>query len=179
MKFEIKDQITPAPRKKNNQLWIIVSIVIMLSLVGIIANFTIFKHKAVPLLPAEITSNLNYQTYSSSDNEVGYTYLPGSAKIQTGILFYTMEKTGTKKRIFVTEQAAPDIGVNLKSLPKYTSLDVPIGKAVIGTSLGNPSVVIINSSTILQLSSSKSVTKSEITNVAQKMSIQENSQTQN
>jgi hypothetical protein len=120
--------------------------------------------------PTGITSGLPYRVYLSTDTSSGYSYKAGSAKIQAGILFYTL--ANRSKKIFVTEQNVPTNTINLSSLPKHTNLDVPIGKAVIGTGLGNPSIVIMTSSTLVQLTSSKGVTKTDIISVAQKMSQQ-------
>ena len=157
------------PRTPNRKRrWPKVALIVIL-LIAIGFGVLLFRTKdSGPPFPQDITSGLAYPVYYSKNATRGYSYQPGSAKVKAGILFFTM--TNGSKKIFITEQATPTVGVNLSSLPKHTNLDITIGKAVLGTGLGNPSIVIIAPSTLIQLTSSKGVTQADVISIAQKMS---------
>jgi len=110
--------------------------------------------------PAQILNlaeAVNFKVYYPSKLPGGYSYTDGSANIQSGFLYYKLH-SGTKV-ISVTEQPIPASTVNLQNLPKYSSLSVPAGPAAIGLSVGNPSVVIVTGSTLVNMNSSKGVAK--------------------
>jgi hypothetical protein len=155
-------------RKKNTKKLVLILVVVA----GIVAAsmLLIRQDQEVTPFPVDITAGLPYRVYYPQAKTSGYSYKDGTAKLQSGILFYTLAN-GSKK-IFVTEQAVPSKAINLKSLPKHSPIDMPIGRAVIGTGLGNPSIVIITPTTLVQLTSSKGVTKTDIINVAQKLTVQ-------
>ena len=145
---------------------IVVLAVVLCCVIGFGVYLAIPKHHSPPL-PLDITAGLPYPVYYAKEATNGYSLQPGTAKVKSGILFYTL--ANHNKKIFITEQNAPSTQVNLKSLPKYTSLDVPIGQAVLGTGLGNPSIVVIAPQSLIELTSNKGVTRSDIISVAQSL----------
>jgi hypothetical protein len=164
-----KEHPTRSSHKVHKRLLIILTLIcVCLGAAGLF--FSNIKHGAIPF-PTTIASGLNYPAYYAIGSTSGYTYKSDSAKIKAGILFYTM--ANRTKYIFITEQNAPSTAINLSSLPKHTALSVPIGQAVIGTGLGNPSIVIVTPSTLIELTSNKGVTKTDIISIAQKM-VQQN-----
>jgi hypothetical protein len=162
---------TPRTRPKLTPKQKVVGIIIILLLLGGLASAYYLNNRVT--LPPQIVNladTVNFTVYYPSKLPSGYTYTDGSAKIQTGLFYYRFHN-GTKV-ISVTEQPIPASAVNLQNLPKYSSLNVPAGPAAIGVSIGNPSVVIATGSTLVNLSSSKGVTKTEIVSIAQKMTPQ-------
>ena len=167
LKNKREQTIQAKPRINQKMVAVFILVCILASGFSIISFG--MKHSTATL-PPNVTSSLSYPIYYSPGNSNGYAYQVGSEKIKAGILFYTM--VNGSKRIFITEQATPTNTINLNSLPKHTPLDVPIGKAVLGTGLGNPSIVITTPSTLIQLTSSKGVTKADIVSVAQSLVLQ-------
>lgn len=167
---EIKKKTT---RTKDNskRLKLTAAIVLIFAISSI--GYLIMRPKPAPaVFPAQIANTVSYPIYYADDKADGYTYQQASATNRAGIIFYTLGNR--KKNIIVSQQNAPTKPVNLSSLPKYIKIDVPIGQAVIGTGLGNPSIVIITPKTLIQITSDKGVTKDDITKVAQKMSLLNN-----
>jgi len=166
------ETISNQKRNGRHSKKVLAAIIVLFCTLIIVISAVIFKpgHKTALQFPAQIADSLNYPIYYPANVTNGYQYQPDSAKIRATILFFTL--THDSKSIFVTEQPIPNSAINLSSLPKYTSLSLPIGQAVVGTGLGNPSVVIITPSTLIQLTSNKGVTKSEIISIAQAMARQ-------
>jgi hypothetical protein len=129
--------------------------------------FITWKQSIPPALPQEITSSVYYQIYEPSHMPKGYTFKSDSVTSHNGLIFYKF--VNGKKVITVTQQATPKSNIDLSKLEGYTSLQVPAGKAASGQSVGNPSAIIITDSTLINITSSKGVTKQEVTSVAQRM----------
>ncbi len=168
---ESNNQSSERSRTKKSKKFLAAFLVVLCTL--LIALSTLFfklTHKTALQFPAHIADSLSYPIYYPANVTNGYQYQADSANIKTKLLFFTLAHDS--KSIFVTEQTVPNSAINLNSLPKYTSLNVPIGQAVIGTGLGNPAVVIITPSTLIQLTSNKGVTKTDIISIAQAMARQ-------
>ena len=158
------------PTKKSNKRLVAVLIVSSILIVGLGTLFFKLSRSTALQVPAHIAGSLNYRIYYPTNVTTGYQYQADSAKIRTTILFFTL--SNGSKRIFITEQAIPNAAISLSSLPQHTNISVPIGQAVIGTGLGNPSVVIMTPSTLIELTSNKDVTKTDIISIAQAMARQ-------
>lgn len=162
-KLGLKKQFRQLPGNKQfRRLAAILGIVLCLGL-----YFFIFRATPVVPFPPNLASQLSYPVYFANGAPNDYNYKIASEKIEANILFYTM--TNGKKNIFVTEQAKPATAIKLNSLPKHSPLPVSIGNAVVGTGLGNPSVVIITPTTLIQITSNKGVSNADVISVAQKM----------
>jgi hypothetical protein len=145
---------------------IILCLIILVSIIFLLKS----RHKTALPFPAQIAGSLNYPVYYPSEVTTGYSYQPGSANIKATILFFTL--TNGAKSIFVTEQSVPLSAINLNGLPKHSDISVPIGQAILGTGLGKPSIIIITASTLIELTSNKGVTKSDIIQIARAMAPQ-------
>ncbi|MBX4201974.1 hypothetical protein KW803_03755 [Candidatus Saccharibacteria bacterium] len=163
-KADKKNRSKPKSRRKYLKLAISLFVVIALATVG----YLLLRPKTPPpVFPSQIANTVSYPIYYADNAGDGYTYKEGSASNRAGVIFYTLQNR--KKNIIVSQQNAPTNPVNLKSLPKHSSLDIPIGQAVVGTGLGNPSIVITTPKTLIQITSNKGVTKDEIIHLAQKL----------
>ena len=168
---EFNNQSSERSRTKKSKK-ILAAILVVFCTLAVIFSAVFFKpvHKTALQFPAHIADGLNYPIYYPANVTNGYQYQADSEKIRNMLLFFTL--THGSKSIFVTEQPIPNSAINLSSLPKYTNLSLPIGQAVVGTGLGNPSVVIITPSTLIQLTSNKGVTKADIISIAGAMARQ-------
>ena len=145
-----------------------VGIAVVLLLVIVLAVFFLRNNTAAP--PDQVTSlaaRINYPVYYPSRLPAGYSYTDGSAKLQSGLLYYKLHN-GTKT-ISITEQPITASSVDLQKLPNYSSLNVPAGPAAIGVSIGNPAVVIATGSTLVNINSSKGVSKDTVISLAMKI----------
>jgi hypothetical protein len=140
-------------------------ILILVVLIGLITAgwFILSNSTDKSTIPLEIVSKLSFPAYYPSKLPAGYSYTDGSAKLQTGLFYYKLHK-GTKI-ITVTQQPVQG-SIDLKKLPKYSSLNVPAGPAALGVSVGNPSAVIATGSTLVSINSSKGVSKDDVITVA-------------
>ena len=150
--------------RRRRFLYIIPAIIILI----VLAGFLYLKKPAAP--PAQLVDladTVNYSVYYPSRLPGGYVYTGGSAKIQTGLLYYKLHNGA--KTITVTQQPVVGSPINLQKLPQYKSLDVPAGPAAIGVSVGNPSAVIATGSTLVNINSSKGVSKDSVIAIAKKI----------
>ncbi len=131
-------------------------------------QYIAWRHSFPPPLPKDAISSLNFKVFYPTRMPKGYRYKNDSATSHNGLLFYKF--INGKKLITVTEQAAPPKNIDLhKIVEGYTDLKVTIGQAAVGTSVGNPSVIIITDTTLINITSGKGVTKNEVIDVAQKI----------
>lgn len=119
-------------------------------------------------LPQAVTAGVSFPVYYPQKLTDGYNLQAGSAKVKADILFFTMVH-GSKK-VYLTEQQLPYKAVNLNSLPNHNNLNLPIGQAIVGSGLGNPSVVIMTPETLIELTSTKGVSRSDVVDVASVLS---------
>lgn len=139
--------------------------------IGILINlFVSWRHTIPPALPTEAISSLNYQIYYPTQMPAGYRYKKDSANSHNGLLFYKFVRG--KNVITVTEQTAPPKSINLYKISGgYTKLNIPLGDAGVGTSVGNPAVMIITDTTLINITSSKGVAKDQVISLAKKMKL--------
>jgi len=151
----------------------ILTIVVSVFCIGALVYLYIAREQGIPpSLPQDTISSLNYQVFYPTRIPKGYSYKKGTATSHNGLLFYKF--VNGKKVITITEQAAPPKYIDLNKIVEgYTALKVPIGRAAVGTSVGNPSVIIITDTTLINITSSKGVAKNQVTSLAQKMKLVE------
>jgi hypothetical protein len=112
-------------------------------------------------IPATITRQVNYDLYFPSPMPPGYIYTKDSATFQIGQVFFKF--TNGKKRVTVNEQPMPDPKPNLNLLAGYTQFNSPAGKAAIGTSIGEPTAVVLTPTTVITMHCIGGVSVDELT----------------
>jgi hypothetical protein len=100
-------------------------------------------------IPASITRQVNYDLYFPSPMPPGYIYMKDTATFQIGQVFYKF--ANGKKRVTVNEQPMPETKPNLSLLTGYTQFESRVGKAAIGTSVGEPTAVVLTPTTIITM----------------------------
>jgi hypothetical protein len=100
-------------------------------------------------IPASITRQVNYDLYFPSPMPPGYIYMKDTATFQIGQVFYKF--ANGKKRVTVNEQPMPETKPNLNLLAGYTQFQSAVGKAAIGTSVGEPTAVVLTPTTIITM----------------------------
>ncbi len=148
-------------------LKVLAGVVVVFCIGFAVYSFVAWRQSIPPPLSQDITSSVYYQIYQPSQMPRGYHLKPDSVTSHNGLVIYKL--ISGKNTITVTQQAAPHTSIDLSKLEGYTSLNVPIGRAASGQSVGNPSAIIITDSTLINITSSKGVTKQEVTDIAQKM----------
>jgi hypothetical protein len=163
---EVQKAKKPATLLKRSWAWIILAVLIIGGISS--AIFLISSRPAPAPQLVSLADNISFPVYYPSTLPHGYSYIDNSAKIQSGLIYYKLHN-GTKV-ISVTQQpiSSPS-SVNLQKLPRYSSLNVPAGPAAIGVSIGNPAVVILTGSTLVNINSSKGVSKDSVIAVARNM----------
>lgn len=111
-------------------------------------------------IPVSITRQVNYDLYFPSPMPPGYTYMKDTATFQIGQVFYKF--SNGRKRVTVNEQPMPDPKPDLRRLPGYTQITSPVGKAVIGTDVGQPTAVILTPTTQITMHGVGGVTKDDL-----------------
>jgi hypothetical protein len=161
------DEFTaPISKPKAKRKKILIGIILILLITAAAGSYKLFRTAALPAQVVNIADTLNYSVYYPSKLPGGYSYTDGSANLKTGLFYYKLHNG--KKTITVTQQ--PVLGtIDLRKLPKYSSLNVPAGPAAIGVSVGNPSVVIATGSTLVNINSSKGVSRDSVIAVARKI----------
>lgn len=155
------------PTRRRSIIILIVAASIM-SISFCIYCFISWRQTFPPALPENIRSSVLYQVYYPSQVPAGYRFKTDSAKSHNGLLFFKF--THGKKVITVTEQAAPAINLDFSKIEGgYTTLLLPLGKAAVGTSVGNPSIIIVTDTTLISINSNKGVSKNDVLAVAQKI----------
>lgn len=144
--------------------------IILLSSAGIGYYYLHRKPAVVKFsLPANIVSGVNFPLYVPAKLPPDYHYNIGSANIRNGILFYKLS-SGTKI-ITITEQPLPPVDINLTDIKSYSDLKVPAGRAAIGISVGNPAVIILTDTTMVNINSTKGTPKDVVSELAQSISL--------
>jgi hypothetical protein len=161
----IEEVIDPLGWRKFTRLFIILGVIVILSGGGL--WYGLNTHQGVSILPMSIVNEVSFKVYFPPKETAGYGYSLGTAKYNNGLLSYKLNNR--TNIITVIEQVAPPKAIDLTVLPGYSKLELAIGQAVIGQSIGNPSVIILTDSTLINMTSSKNVTPSDIARVAHDM----------
>jgi len=156
--------MSPEPAIRSKRKLVVLGLIIfLLAIVGTIGFFTLnSQHPPQQLI--NIAEEVNFPIYYPSELPAGYSFMDNSAKYQSGFLYYKLHKGN--KIISITQQPIPAAAVNLQKLPRYSSLSVPAGPAALGVSVGNPSAVIATGSTLVNINSSKGVSKDDVVAIA-------------
>jgi hypothetical protein len=163
--LDFDEEETPLNNRGAKRRLVVAAPIILVVALITGASFYFLRADAKP--PAQlvnIADSIYYPIYYPSRLPSGYSYTDGSAKIQNSFVYYKLHN-GTKT-ITVTQQAVPASSVNLQKLPEYSNLNVPAGPAAIGVSVGNPSAVVAADSTLVNVNSSKGVSKDTVIAVA-------------
>lgn len=150
---------------------LVLSAILLISCIG--TSYYYFNKKSTATamlpLPANIINGVDFPLYVPSMLPTGYGYKAGSANIRNGILFYKLSSGA--KTITITEQSLPSIAIDLTKVPSYSSLKVPAGRGAIGVSVGNPSVIIMTDTTMININSTKDTPKDIVSNLAQSITL--------
>lgn len=158
-----------AGRKKKSIFKFLALFLSILSIGILVYMYITVKQTTPPPLPKDAVAGLSFKIYYPTRMPQGYQFKKGSITALNGLLFYKFEND--KKIITVSEQVAPPKSFKLSSLEGYTSITVPAGKAATGKSVGNPSVIILTDTTLINITSSKGVSKDTVISFAQKMNL--------
>lgn len=90
----------------------------------------------------------------------GYTYMKDTATFQIGQVYYKF--SDGRKRVTVKEEPIADTKPNLNLLAGFTQFDSPIGKAAIGTSVGQPTAVIVTNTTVITMNTFGGVSQNDL-----------------
>lgn len=153
------------PSRKTLLLFLVAAI-FLASVSGGYAYY-LTRRAVTPPLPMNLVAATSFRVYYPERLPSGYQYMTGSAKFVTGLFSYKL-KNGSKV-ITVLEQAAPPKAIDLGAVEGFTSLKVATGRAAIGQIVGNPSAIVITDSTLVNITSSKGVSKESVTLIAQKL----------
>jgi hypothetical protein len=102
-------------------------------------------------LPSGITHTAAFPLYYPAPVPDGFAYAAGSAKLDRNLLLFKMRRGSTV--LTVTEQPAPTNAPNFSQLSGFQSVPVQAGKAVIGSSLGEPIALFLSNTTLVTASS--------------------------
>jgi hypothetical protein len=111
-------------------------------------------------IPASITRQVNYDLYFPSPMPSGYVYMKNTATFQIGQVYYKF--ASGKKRVTVVEQPIPDPKPDLNLMQGYDQFDTSVGKAAIGTNLGETQAVVVTPTTVITMNTIGGVTKDEL-----------------
>lgn len=156
---------------KNRDFLKILAVTLGIFLIGILGYlYNSYRRSFPPSLPQSVIGSVNFKIYYPSRVPSGYLYKKGSATSHNGLLFSKF--INGKKIITVTEQAAPAANIDFNKLEGgYTSIESSIGRAAVGISVGNPSIIIITDSTLISINSSKGVPKDQVIGFAKNMKL--------
>ncbi len=120
-----------------------------------------------PIFSSAITSQLNFTAYFPKPLVTG-TYLDATTiKVTGGILFFKLDYD--HYAISVVEQSAPQDPPDLASLVGFTKLSSDAGSAVIGQSPTGLTVIALNATTLVTLSSPKQLPSRILTSTVQNL----------
>lgn len=91
----------------------------------------------------------------------GYIYMKDTATFQIGQVFYKF--ANGKKKVTVNEQPLTQNKPDLSLLAGYTLFDSPVGKAAVGTNLGEPTAVVVTDTTVITMNSIGGVSRQDLT----------------
>jgi len=135
---------------------------------AIIAGIVILATGNSSSIPVAISKEAGFPLYYPSPMLKGYTYQTGSAKLENGVVFYTL-KDGVSNTI-VSEQAAPANPPALTQLAGFTSLKTLAGNAAIGTtSTKQPLAIIVSNTTLITITGNRGLPSDVVATLAQNM----------
>jgi hypothetical protein len=152
----------PAVHKKSRRgLKLAIIILIPFIAAGLFAaGYSLKSTKDSNGIPPAIVKQANFDLYFPSPMPNGYIYMQDTATFQIGQVFYKF--SNGKKRVTVNEQPAGQKKPDLSQLPGYTQFDSPVGKAAFGTTLGEPTAVVVAGNTVITMNSVGGVSQQEL-----------------
>jgi len=143
-------------------------IVAILIISGAIGLDKVRVHSPPPgPLPANVVSSVNFRLYYPATLPSGYVLVPGSAKTEHGIVFYTLQNGNNK--ITISEQPLPQHPPDLKSISGFNVLTGDSGSIAFGTTDGSPAAILLTGNALVALNSTTSTPTTDVVKVAQKM----------
>lgn len=133
----------------------------------VVSGILILVTKPSDTLPAAVTKHTSFPLYYPTPLPLGYTYQKGSARVENGIVFFTLQSNTTT--ISVTEQAAPTNPPNLTMLAGFTSLKTIAGDAVINSSGKQPAAIIMSNTTLISITGQRNMPSDIVAQTAQNM----------
>jgi hypothetical protein len=111
-------------------------------------------------IPQSITRQVNYNLYFPSPMPAGFIYMKDTATFQIGQVYYKF--ASGNKRVTVNEQPMPQKRPDLSLMSGYRIYDSPLGKAAIGTSLGQTTAVVLTKTTVITMNTVGGVSVQEL-----------------
>lgn len=120
-------------------------------------------------IPAAISKEAGFPLYYPSSMFKGYAYQTGSARLNNGVVFYTLHDATSK--VTVSEQAVPQNPPNLSELIGFTSLKTIAGNAAIGVGSESnaPVAIIVSNTTLIIMTGQRNMPSDVVSTLAQDM----------
>jgi hypothetical protein len=153
---------TKHTRRITSNITRIAVLVILLS-VGLF----VWKHKisSASPIPKNIVKSVNFSIFYPSPLPDKYSLKKDSIKIQTQILFFTLQNGDNK--ISVSEQSAPPNPPDLQLLTQagFSKINTTLGQAVQGTNGSRAVAILLTNTTLINVSGSSSTPSDAVTSV--------------
>jgi hypothetical protein len=162
-------ELETAPKRGRSSKWMVTGgICAGTAVIGICVMVFLWMHRAYMPLPKSIVAAANFRVYYPRPLPGKYRYKIGSAKSQDGVLFYTLEHSSSDY-IIISEQATPRSIPDFTKLPGFSTGQTSVGTMVAGTLQQKPIALITGSTTLIDITGTKTVPSDIINTVAQSM----------
>ncbi len=138
---------TAVPAKRRGALSALLAVALLLILASAAAWWRLARDEWP--LPAAIRSQAGFSLYYPTVIPAGYSYTNGSARIQRGVLFFTI--SSGNKVVRISEQKLPSNPPRLDDIPSLKKVIVPAGQAGLGTNDGKTTGVLVSTTSIVSL----------------------------
>jgi len=152
-------------RRWRSVLWSGIAITVVLAIIG--GSLFFYIHHDSDPLPASITKNASFALYYPSPVPTGYAYKKGSAKINDGVVFFTLNSADYD--ITVSEQQAPFNPPQLSNLPGFTTIQTSAGSSVIGVTLQKPIAITLTNTTLITITGTEKTPSDVVATLAKTM----------
>jgi hypothetical protein len=124
-----------------------------------------YKISSASHIPKNIVKSVNFSVFYPSPLPDNYSLNKDSIKIQTRILFFTLQNGDNK--ISVSEQSAPSNPPNLQLLTQagFSKINTTLGQAVQGTNGSRAVAVLLTNTTLINVIGSSSTPSDAVTSV--------------
>ena len=130
----------------------------------LVAVFVFISHKpakTAAVLPADLAKQASFSVYYPATLPAGFSYDKSISTFANNQAYYLLNK-GTE-HIVVREQAWSSAKLDTSSITSPVDLQIPIGKAAIGTNTGQTAAVVLAKTTLINMTSNGSVSVDEMT----------------
>ncbi len=170
MHEEVLASVTAVRRSNKKRFTWIAGIVALALVVAIALTIIIVMKKqyatAHPLAGA-IQTAAGFPLYYPTPLPAGYTYKKGSARVDNGIVFYTLQNGS--KTTTINEQATPQNPPDLSHLTGFTNMQTLAGNTAVGSVAGKPVAIILSNTTLITINGSSATPSDTVTIIARSM----------